>query len=208
MTTVKDLCMSYTIGDMINFYSALDFYDCIIVEGYECVGKSYFIDILKKEGYPTYRPSYEKGMDNIIERSQRALPGIIAVDAHIQNTLRTKPLILDRGLPSGLVYGQLLQGKTYRDYTDMVNLFKNTCGKVLVIYKYHSTREDAKIIHESAIKSREALDIYDTKEFEEYYNKYLSFEDKFMEVFKFLGCDVLGINSLNTSSLPLLAERW
>lgn len=193
------LIQAYNKGcysEFLNFI--IESYDLVIVEGYECTGKSTFIQNMfgMSDDFSVYRPRYElPGMDESLPRSMRSLAGLFAYDYHTASN-RYETFVLDRGVPSGMVYGKLFQGKSYDDYIPFLKVMKAISKKILVIYCSHEDKIQAEVIHKNAVKSRKTLDMYDEKDFNEYYEIYEEFDTEFRKVLDMIGVDTVEYNAV------------
>lgn len=203
MSVVDYIADHITKTGEIPYESISSNYDVVIGEGYEMVGKSTILeDIRKNISGITYRPNYEiVEFDDELGRSRRYMPGLCALDFFTQTKGEGNTLMLDRGICSWIVYGKHYHNQTPEvELKDVLNacsiLFNNL--RVLVIYKYHKSEEDARFIHTKSTESREVLDEYDEVDFDSYWKKYLEFDQLFKDSFKHVKCDILAIDSLNT----------
>lgn len=92
-------------------------YKIIVVEGWDCVGKSFVIDNLSRSlGIPVFRPNYNYWTDHRLPQNLRWMIGASIFDmisskcVHIENKL-----LIDRGILSGMVYTSPAVGIGYRD---------------------------------------------------------------------------------------------
>lgn len=150
--------------------------DIFVVEGYEMTGKSTFIKKYLSD-YAVYRPNYEGyDFDKYIPRNSRSLLGI-----ELLNFIRNNPgvinkgVVLDRSLPSGIVYSKLypFNGTPIdkKDIEKLVEIYKDVNAKI--IYLYHPDSEYARKMYEASLKDSDHSDIYDKFEsFGMYWGKY------------------------------------
>jgi hypothetical protein len=92
-------------------------YPIIIVEGWDCVGKSTLIErlrgTLKAE---VYRPNYIYWQSHNLPKSYRWVIGAGFLDVlSTGNVKLSSPLLIDRGILSGMVYNDPSIGKGYRE---------------------------------------------------------------------------------------------
>ena len=187
-------------------------YDIIILEGYECTGKSTTAKVLRNNMYAsTYRPSYEQlNIDEYLPRNERFLLGIAVIDNFLQNKRKnTPPLLLDRGIFSSIVYGNFYSLSDeeltvlQKGVESMRTLF-DKC-RVLVIYKYHPDIDSAKAVHEAMMKYRSSdmIDKYDDTDFDKYLENYTKFNKMYIDSFKQFEVDVVGIQTETQSSVVI-----
>ena len=177
-------------------------YKAIVVEGYECTGKSTYIkSLMEKEDMLYYRPSYEElSLDKMVPRKHRYILGLVTLDLMKQNSrVLSKTILLDRSLPSSLVYSKLYNDVPFEDMLSVVESYMKVYSEIGVkfIYKYHKSIDDARLLYNRAMETRTELDKYDCHDsFEDYYEKYLQFHDEFMKAFRFLGVKVTFVPSV------------
>lgn len=105
MSTLTDLAKGYKI---------------IVVEGWDCVGKSFILDSLSKSlGAPVYRPNYNYWQDHQLPQSLRWMIGAGIFDLISSKSIRIEnQLLIDRGILSGMVYTSPAVGVGYKDLLD------------------------------------------------------------------------------------------
>jgi len=103
-----------------NLIGFVNDYKIIVVEGWDCVGKSFILDNLSRSlGSPVYRPDYNYWRDHQLPQSMRWIIGAGIFDAiasksmHIENKL-----LIDRGILSGMVYTSPAVGIGYKQLID------------------------------------------------------------------------------------------
>lgn len=95
-------------------------YKIIVVEGWDCVGKSFILDTLSKSlGAPVYRPNYNYWQDHQLPQNLRWIIGagifdlISSKSVHLENQL-----LIDRGILSGMIYTSPAVGIGYKNLLD------------------------------------------------------------------------------------------
>lgn len=95
-------------------------YKIIVVEGWDCVGKSFILDNLSKSlGAPVYRPNYNYWQEHRLPQNLRWMIGASIFDlissksVHIENQI-----LVDRGILSGMVYTSPSVGIGYKNLID------------------------------------------------------------------------------------------
>lgn len=103
-----------------NLIDILKDYKIVVVEGWDCVGKSFILDNLSRSlGSPVYRPDYNYWQDHDLPNGLRWLIGASLFDAiasksmHIENKI-----LIDRGILSGMVYTSPAVGVGYKQMLD------------------------------------------------------------------------------------------
>lgn len=175
-----------------NFDDLLN-YKVIIIEGYEMVGKSTFIESLPvvfgsdytNNHVKIYRPSYESiKYDEVIGKGNRVVLGMSVLDYFYSNSDYMDTLIMDRGIVSSIVYRDMYnQDSGLTD--DVVDNYIDFISKVspVIVYINHLNDATAKYKYDKSVEEREVIDQYDKfNTFEEYYESYKSFDNKFKEV--------------------------
>lgn len=179
-------------------------YGVIGVEGYEGTGKSTFIQDLVNLGsngicepYIEYRPSYEDlNIDSFLGRESRCVLGVAALDAYSQLHPNSK-ILLDRTLPSNLVYSYLYNQVPYssKRMTSVISAYTTLYEKLggcLIVYKYHDSKEFAEVMYNASLADSDHADEYDKHDtFEEYWKKYSTFDTEYRKVFEIIKLPVL-----------------
>lgn len=182
-----------------------DQYDVVIYEGYDMVGKT---TLLNKAMDSTsrcisYRPDYDiVEIPGVLDRATRFVPGLCVLDYYSQTFDPYKTLNIDRGVGSWIVYGTKYNGQhiNAEPLKSAVQRFNTLCHKlnILIVYKYHKCKEDAQLIHQKSMSSRQELDAYDIDDFEQYWNSYLEFHEEYKKAFRYLNCHILAVDSMDT----------
>lgn len=162
-----------------NLLDVLRTYNVIILEGFEMVGKSTMSKLLRNKiaNSILYRPNYEDNY-RYLTPDQYYIVGLASFEALSQVLdLNLDKLILDRGLPSNIVYSF---GKSHVvPYPELHKIYKRMTQDlaVAVVHCNHQDLESAITKYDSAIASRKELSEYDTYlKFEDYYEDYTRFE--------------------------------
>ncbi|AMM44932.1 hypothetical protein SP15_134 [Bacillus phage SP-15] len=145
-----------------------------VLEGYEMVGKTEFIDSYLQHAFK-FRPSYEDlNLREFIPGNSRSLLGVTVLDFLSQNpVLINRDMVFDRGLLSGLLYAKLYpQNGTNieQDIDRFLGMYRMMDTKV--VYLYHTDKEYARDMFESS-KSRTTNDAsFDPPTFDKYWDEF------------------------------------
>ena len=171
--------------------------DAVVLEGFEMVGKSYLLNVIKekyeefKQPVLAYRPDWEGSLnDKVISRGNRYIPGIVLFDVWKNLHSINKPkLLLDRWLASTYVYSIMYdQEQDCKYISDMIKGHESAVGdnmRLIFIYKCHKTRGDASKFYDMAIRDAEHSDKYDKfEDFNDYYRNYEKADALYRNFFK------------------------
>lgn len=162
-----------------------------IVEGFDILGKTTFIDTVMKS-YSKYTASHDV-TDSTIGRNNSWAIGYSILDFLSQVPVSSK-VIIDRGIFSSIVYACL-----YEPYIpiseEVIKWYLNSeffNSKVGHIYLTHRDKNTARRIYEIAqkrVRSTNAItDKYDSfSDFEHYWETYLKFDKAYRDAYQMLG---------------------
>lgn len=193
-----------SISDLLSY---LRIYRYLIVEGFDSVGKTTFIDKLKDRNLlgdtrTFIQPDYKNFLGGIVEPSNRYLIGTTLnylISKKLVN-LDNTPIVIDRGIVSSLVYNELYNQKVSAllqiahdlSYVDMYGKLEG----VGVIYLYHEEYSKARQLYE-AHEVRESYDLF--VDFDEYWSVYSKAHGLYLKYLNNL--PGLGLSSSRVSEL-------
>lgn len=158
----------------------------LVVEGFDCTGKSYFIDKLCKDnGLTKWEPKYDSDINNrVIPYSDRYALGIGLIDL-VESGVIDKPIVISRGIPSGLVYNkvyhqgiEVMNNMEFIDYATRKYLDPEL---IHTVYIYHDKLENAQKLYDMST-SRLGNESYDKFEsFNQYWNTYSEFHNEYIK---------------------------
>ncbi|WJZ23554.1 hypothetical protein LIS04_126 [Listeria phage LIS04] len=168
-----------------------------VIEGYEMVGKTSFIETYLKD-HSKYRPSYEDlGLSNYIPANSRSLLGITILDFLSQNPtlVQSADLAFDRGILTGLQYYDMypLNGSSINIYLDsFIEMYRKFNASI--IYLKHTSKKHALDMFNSSQSRKTNDSAFDPETFEEYWNNYQQFYSK----------SKLLLNKLESKGIPYI----
>lgn len=112
------------MSESINIMDVARKYNVIVVEGFDGVGKSTFIQgLLDSLGAQVYRPDYTYWQSMSLPDHYRWVIGASFFDFMRTESIQlTKPLIIDRGILSAMVYNSPKLGKNYKSLLEKSKL--------------------------------------------------------------------------------------
>lgn len=187
-------------------------YDIVIYEGFDMVGKTYLLNKLMNSNDDVvdvkYKPNWNIMNDKVVSRGNRHIVGLAVIElfSDILNTSgRNLRLIIDRGLPSSVVYKSLYNQKSDYDEDELIKAFNLSVdgSKVLIIHKNHKSKEDALKFYENAVSDNDHNDDYDVfGSFDDYYEKYLLAEELYNKIYnklqEFSNITIMKVDAYNT----------
>jgi thymidylate kinase len=188
-----------------NIYALMDRIqtsNVVIVEGFEFVGKSHVIELITDhlevdlhKKVVTYRPNYEElSYDSILERSDRYILGLPAIEMFKIMKDDSSVLVLDRSVFSSYVYSIYYNSIDPSKMIQVMDVYRNILKdfKVSVIQVTPYTEDSSKLLYVQALKDDDHKDKYDKFEsFDEYYKMLNNMEYLFSESYKAYKSDML-----------------
>lgn len=174
----------------------------IVFEGFEMTGKTHLLNQVKNafDNAISYRPDWEGVFsDEVVSRGNRYIPGLVAADFFKKLDLTDKRLLIDRWVGVSYVYQKMYnQTQDCSDFSEVIKSAKEiTSGmKMIFVHKYHSSKEEARRMYNISVADNDHSDVYDKFEsFEDYWKKYLDFEELYEQFYRESGFPVIMISS-------------
>lgn len=172
----------------------------VIIEGFDMIGKGALLDLCHRgiENSVIYRPSYDEIFDKILTRKNAYIIGLSISDFMV-NVKSDLTVLFDRQLPSSVVYDKLLGNNVLTE--DIINKYIEINKRSGMRYSYlnHSSKTSAKLIYNYVQNNRklEELDMFDS--FDDYWDKYLMYDEEFSNFFHEYGVDRKKYESVSNS---------
>ena len=159
----------------------------IFVEGFDCTGKSTFIEsFCALNGFELWEPKYHTDYPNsVLPYNHRYALGIALIDLVEDGITIEDPIIVNRGIISGLVYNKLysqgISNMNTEEFLDYSISKYSDPALIHTIYINHKSKENAQKLYESSRKrNNESYD--DFESFESYMEEYSRFNSEYLRV--------------------------
>lgn len=167
----------------------------LIVEGFESVGKTHFINSISSTSHDVKvwdpRKIYDLSSDStkIVPYEYRYVLNLALIDLAMNNLLTDNLVVVDRGLISGVVYS-VAKGQDNNVLSlEFLNIVKElyTSGLVHNIYIKHDNKDTAYKLYDCSLNDNSVKESYDRfSGFDEYYSEHAKFDRLFSHYLKTL----------------------